>query len=76
MSVLVRHTQDTDWGNKMTKLLTLDETAELLRKSPAQLRWMIHNGSAPKSAKLGGRRMFRDVDVEAYIAEAFANAAA
>ena len=59
----------------MTKLLTLDETAEQLRKSPAQLRWMIHNSTAPKSAKIGGRRMFRDVDVEAYIAAAFATAA-
>lgn len=60
----------------MTKLCTLEETAEKLRKSPAQLRWMIHNGTAPKSAKIGGRRMFRDVDVEAYIEAAFASAAA
>lgn len=59
----------------MTKLLTLDETAERLRKSPAQLRWMLHNSTAPKSALIGGRRMFRDVDVEAYIAEAFDAAA-
>lgn len=59
----------------MTRLLTLDETAEQLRKSPAQLRWMIHNSTAPVSAKIGGRRMFRDVDVEAYIAAAFAAAA-
>jgi len=52
-------------------LLTLDETAELLRKSPAQLRWMIHRGTAPKSALIGGRRMFREHDVMAYIAAAF-----
>jgi predicted DNA-binding transcriptional regulator AlpA len=56
-------------------LLTLDETAEQLRKSPSQLRWMIHNGTAPKSAKIGGRRMFRSVDVEAFIAAAFEDAA-
>ncbi|WP_240632401.1 helix-turn-helix domain-containing protein [Cryobacterium sp. LW097] len=60
----------------MTKLLTLEEVAELLRKTPAGLRWQIHNGSAPKSALIGGRRMFRDVDVEAFIAEAFDAAAA
>ena len=56
----------------MTKLCTLEEAADKLRKSPAQLRWMIHNGTAPQSAKIGGRRMFRDVDVEAYIEAAFA----
>lgn len=55
----------------MTQLLTLEEVAELLRKSPAQLRWMIHNSTAPKSAKIGGRRMFRQIDVDAYIAAAF-----
>lgn len=60
----------------MTKLCTLEETAEKLRKSPAQLRWMIHNKTAPKSALLGGRRMFRDADVEAYIEAAFASDAA
>lgn len=52
-------------------LLTLSETAERLRKSEAQLRWMIHAGTAPKSAKIGGRRMFRASDVEDYINAAF-----
>lgn len=52
-------------------LLTLGETAERLRKSEAQLRWMIHNGTAPRSAKIGGRRMFRAADVEDYINAAF-----
>ena len=52
-------------------LLTLAEAAERLRKSEAQLRWMIHSGTAPKSAKIGGRRMFRASDVEDYINAAF-----
>ncbi|QZY52711.1 helix-turn-helix transcriptional regulator [Leucobacter tenebrionis] len=52
-------------------LLTVKETAEMLRKSEAQMRWMIHTGTAPKSALIGGRRMFRLSDVEAYIEEAF-----
>lgn len=52
-------------------LLTIKETAEVLRKSEAQLRWMIYSGTAPKSALIGGRRMFRLSDVEAYIEEAF-----
>lgn len=54
-----------------TVLLTLPETAERLRKSDAQLRWMVAQGTAPRSAKIGGRRMFRESDVEAFIAEAF-----
>ena len=57
-------------------LLTLDETAEQLRKSPSQLRWMIHQGTAPKSALIGGRRIFRSADVEAYIEAAFSQAVA
>lgn len=59
----------------MSRLLTLAETAERLRKSDAQLRWMIHSGTAPKSALIGGRRMFRDSDVNAYIDAAFAQPA-
>lgn len=52
-------------------LMTLSETAERLRKSEAQLRWMIHNGTAPRSAKIGGRRLFRESDIEDYINQAF-----
>lgn len=53
------------------KLLTIEEVAELLRKSPAQIRWMVHNGTAPKSGKLGGRRVFREADVLEWINAAF-----
>lgn len=56
-------------------LLTLDETAERLRKSRTQLEWMIHVGKAPVSAKIGGRRMFREADVDAFIESAFEEAA-
>jgi excisionase family DNA binding protein len=56
-------------------LLTLAEVAERLRKSEAQLRWMIHSGTAPKSALIGGRRMFRESDIEEYINQAFEDAA-
>ncbi|WP_239683958.1 helix-turn-helix domain-containing protein [Leucobacter musarum] len=58
------------------QLLSVEEASERLRKTPAQLRWMIHNGSAPLSAKIGGRRMFRSSDIDAYIEAAFAAAAA
>ena len=53
------------------QLLTLEEVAEMLRKSPAQLRWMLHNGTAPKSAKIGGRRLFSAQGVQEYLQAAF-----
>lgn len=53
------------------KLLTVTETADMLRKSEAQMRWLIHTGNAPRSAKIGGRRMFRESDVLAWIDAAF-----
>lgn len=59
----------------VTKLLTLAEAAERLRKSPAQLRWMIHAGTAPRSAKISNRRLFRESDIEDYINQAFETAA-
>lgn len=58
-------------SGQLPRLLTLKETADLLRKSEAQLRWMVHTGTAPRSAKLGGRRMFRETDVAEYIDQAF-----
>lgn len=57
-------------------LWTLSETAKFLRKSDAQLRWMIHQGKAPKSALVGGRRMFRESDVTAWLGEQFEKASA
>lgn len=53
------------------RLLTLQEAADLLRKTPAQMRWMRHNGTGPKSAKLGGRIMYRESDVLTWITAAF-----
>lgn len=57
-------------------LLTMPEVAERLRKSLSQLRWMIFNGTAPKSALIGGRRMFRASEVENFINDAFAEGVA
>lgn len=36
------------------KLLTLNEAAERLRKTPAQLRWMLYANTAPRSGLIGG----------------------
>ncbi|MFS0717575.1 helix-turn-helix domain-containing protein [Arthrobacter sp. 1P04PC] len=62
-------------GPGAVKLLTLSEVAEMLRKTPAQLRWMRHNGSGPHGAKLGGRVMYREQDVIDWVNAAFEDAA-
>jgi len=53
------------------KLLTLDEVAALLRRSPAQVRWMRHNGTGPRSAKVAGRVMYREDDLDDWIEAQF-----
>jgi predicted DNA-binding transcriptional regulator AlpA len=53
------------------KLLTLDEVAEMLRKSPAQMRWLRHNQRGPKSARIGGRVLYREQDVVDWVDAAF-----
>lgn len=52
-------------------LMTLKEVAERIRRPEAQLRWMRHNGTGPRSAKIAGRVMYRQSDVEKWIADAF-----
>ncbi|MBF4549206.1 helix-turn-helix transcriptional regulator [Pseudoclavibacter sp. VKM Ac-2888] len=74
MSETVKPVESTAGTLAATALLTLSEVAEALRKSEKQLRWMIHQGTAPKSALIGGRRMFRATDVEAFIVAAFEDA--
>ena len=56
-------------------LLTLPEVAARLRKTETALRWMMHQQTAPRSALIGGRRMFRASDVDAYISALFEHAA-
>ncbi|MCF3137667.1 hypothetical protein LRQ04_00220 [Paenarthrobacter sp. AR 02] len=37
---------------------------------------MLHQGTAPRSAKIAGRRLFRESDVNEYINQAFEQSAA
>ena len=55
------------------RLMTLEETAALLRKTPSQLRWMRHNGTGPRSAKIGGRILFLESEVVHWVEAAFSN---
>ncbi|MDT3331377.1 helix-turn-helix domain-containing protein [Microbacterium sp. KSW-18] len=56
------------------KLLFISEVAHRLRRSPNQIRWMLQQGTAPKHAKIAGRIVFRESDVEKFIDDAFAEA--
>lgn len=47
----------------MTKLITADEFAELAHTSPATVRYWVHIGYGPPSAKLGRRRVWREQEV-------------
>ncbi|MFJ6453777.1 helix-turn-helix domain-containing protein [Paenarthrobacter sp. NPDC091669] len=53
------------------KLLTVDEVAEMLRKTPDQVRWLRYSGKGPRHAKLGGRLMYREQDVIDWVNAAF-----
>lgn len=56
-------------------LKLIDEAAEFLRTPVATLRYWRAMGTGPKSAKLGGRIMFRQIDLENWINEQFENEA-
>lgn len=55
----------------MIKLLTLEEAGEILRKTPSQMRWMIHAKKAPPHAKIGGRIMFKEAELHAWVEAQF-----
>lgn len=52
-------------------LLYIEEVAEMIQCSPSAVRYMVPSRTAPRSAKLGGRHMFRESDVTAWIDAAF-----
>lgn len=56
---------------EQVKLLTMQETADILRKSIEQMRWMRKQGTGPKSASIGGRILYRESDVYRWINEQF-----
>lgn len=53
-------------------LLNIHEAGAMVRKTPAQMRWMRHNGTGPRSALLGGRVVYIEQDVLDWIEAAFA----
>ncbi|MFS6529719.1 helix-turn-helix domain-containing protein [Microbacterium aurugineum] len=54
-------------------LLTVDEVAERLRRTPTSVRHLIASEQL-KSGRVGGRRMVRESDLNEFIDAAFAEA--
>lgn len=54
-----------------SKLLLVPEVAERLRKSEQAIRWMVHAKQILPPAKIGGRLVWREDDLEAWIASQF-----
>lgn len=52
-------------------IMGMAETAAVMAKTEKQLRWMVYKDTAPPSALIGGRRMFRRIDVEQWINDQF-----
>ncbi|GAB2473613.1 hypothetical protein GCM10027030_05160 [Luteococcus sediminum] len=48
-------------------LLTVDEAAALLRRTPGTLRWWRHAGQGPRSFTLGRRVYYDRADLMAWI---------
>ena len=55
----------------MDALLTQAEVAERLRRPVATLRFWRHKGTGPRSANVGGRVLYREANVEAWLEEKF-----
>ena len=57
----------------MDRLLTLEEFAARVRRPVAPARYWRAMGTGPRSARISGRVMYRDSDVERWIDEQFAS---
>lgn len=54
-----------------SRLLLVPEIAERLRRSVQAVRWMIHTDTLKPTALVGGRRVMKESDLEAFIEAAF-----
>ena len=55
----------------MEPLLTPEEVAERLRRPVATVRFWRARGIGPKGARVGGRVLYRESDVEKWLDEQF-----
>lgn len=55
----------------MSELLTIEDVAERLGRPVATLRFWRHQGTGPRSFRLGGKIAYKAADVEAWIEDAY-----
>lgn len=55
-------------------IMTIEEAAELLRTPVSTLRYWRHMNRGPRAARIGGRIMYRQADLEQWLNEQFDNA--
>lgn len=59
-------------SGKRARLLYVKDIAERLGRTQGQVHWMIQNGQIP-TAKIAGRRVMRESDLEDWINSHFDN---
>ncbi|MFC6715097.1 helix-turn-helix transcriptional regulator [Branchiibius cervicis] len=55
-------------------LVTVDDVAAMLGKSPSSVRWMRHIGELPEPAKIGGRVVWRRQQIIDWVNSLFPDA--
>ena len=56
----------------MSETLSIEDVAERVGRPVATLRFWRHQGTGPRSFRLGGRVAYMAADVEAWIEESYA----
>jgi len=56
---------------KPFNLLTIEEAAEALRTPVSTLRYWRHMNKGPRAARIGGRIMYRQADLEQWLEAQF-----
>lgn len=56
------------------QLRTIEEAAEMLRAPVSTLRYWRHMNKGPRAARIGGRLMYRQDDLEQWLNDQFDNA--
>ncbi len=56
----------------MSEILSMEDVAKQVGRPMATLRFWRHQGTGPRSFKLGGRVVYKAADVEAWIEESYA----
>jgi predicted DNA-binding transcriptional regulator AlpA len=59
-------------ADRIDKILTVHEVSQLTRTPIATLRWWRHQGTGPKSFKLGPRKvMYKESDVLSWLEQQY-----